>query len=64
MRAVGQSAARLKEAAKLGFERAFLPKRGGRAEPKADRGAAAGLELIEIAHLQDLVALFTAGQRE
>jgi DNA repair protein RadA/Sms len=60
VRAVSQGTARLKEAAKLGFARAFVPKSGG----KAERGAAAGLALVEIAHLQDLVALFTGGQRQ
>jgi DNA repair protein RadA/Sms len=64
VRAVSQSAARLKEAAKLGFERALVPKRRGKADRKADYGAAAGPALVEIAHLQDLVALFTARQTQ
>jgi len=68
VRAVSQSAARLKEAAKLGFERALVPKGRGKADPKTDRkaepGAAAGPALVEIAHLQDLVALFTARQTQ
>lgn len=55
VRQVAQAEARLKEAAKLGFERAVLPRRvarGGRA-PAAD-----GLRLDEIGHLSDLVAQF------
>ena len=48
------STSRLKEAAKLGFTSAWTPPRrksGGRKK--------AGLEVREIAHLQDLVRLFT-----
>ncbi len=43
VRAVGQAEARLKEAAKLGFARALVPKIGRAAQPgaePADRGAA------------------------
>jgi DNA repair protein RadA/Sms len=54
VRAVGQGEARLKEAAKLGFARALVPKRSGGRE----RAAASELTLVEIGHLQDLVALF------
>jgi DNA repair protein RadA/Sms len=60
VRAVGQGEARLKEAAKLGFARALVPKLPDRRE----RGAASGLDLVEIAHLQDLVALFAGDPGE
>ena len=51
VRAVSQSDLRLKEAAKLGFGSAILPpRRGGRLSPPD------GIELQEMAHLQDLVA--------
>lgn len=55
VRQVAQAAARLKEAAKLGFERAVLPRRvaRGAATPAAD-----GLATNEIGHLADLVAQF------
>jgi DNA repair protein RadA/Sms len=56
VRTVGQGEARLKEAAKLGFARALVPKHRG----KRERGAAAAFTLVEIGHLQDLVALFAA----
>ncbi len=57
VRQVAQADARLKEAQKLGFERAVLPRRvarGGRAP------AAEGLRLEEIGHLADLVEQFGA----
>ncbi len=55
VRPVGQADARLKEAARLGFERALTPLRGGRAER---RPAAAGpVSVHEIDRLADLVAL-------
>ena len=57
VRQVAQADARLKEAAKLGFTGACLPRRvarGGRAGGVPD-----GLRLQEIGHLADLVALFT-----
>jgi DNA repair protein RadA/Sms len=58
VRAVSQTEARLKEAAKLGFSGAWTPPRRG----KAGRGA--GLAVSEIAHLHDLVALLTADRRD
>ena len=59
IRAVGQSEQRLKEAAKLGFERAWTPpRRGGKA--KAPPGPE-GLGLDELAHLEELVARFSEG---
>jgi len=57
VRQVAQAEARLKEAQKLGFERAVLPRRvarGGR--PLA---APEGLALEEVGHLADLIARFT-----
>jgi DNA repair protein RadA/Sms len=55
VRQVAQAEARLKEAAKLGFERVVLPKRVAR----GGRGLAGeGLRLEEIGHLGDLVEGF------
>jgi DNA repair protein RadA/Sms len=51
VRPVGQSDARLKEAAKLGFARALCPPAGKRRE--------APLEVLEMARLADLVEFFT-----
>ena len=59
VRAVSQTEARLKEAAKLGFSGAWTPAR----RAKAGRAAAGGLAITEIAHLHDLVALLTAEGR-
>ncbi len=56
IRAVGHVEARLKEAAKLGFERALLPPAG--AAGKAAAPPAPGMRIDEIANLRDLVALF------
>jgi DNA repair protein RadA/Sms len=56
VRQVAQADARLKEAQKLGFERAVLPKRvarGGRAS------VGDSMMLAEIGHLSDLVEQFT-----
>ena len=57
VRGVGQTEIRLKEAAKLGFRRAFIPPRRGRdSEGGAGKSRPeSGLEVEEIAHLQDLV---------
>jgi DNA repair protein RadA/Sms len=52
VRAVGQTEARLKEAAKLGFERAILPLPGGR-EPRRSE-AEGGLRIEEIRRLSEL----------
>jgi DNA repair protein RadA/Sms len=57
VRQVAQADARVKEAAKLGFERAVLPRRVARGNRAA---AADGLLLDEIGHLADLVKQFTA----
>jgi DNA repair protein RadA/Sms len=56
VRQVAQAEARLKEASKLGFDSAALPRRvarGNRAVPVPD-----GLRLEEIGHIADLVARF------
>jgi DNA repair protein RadA/Sms len=62
IRAVSQAAARLKEAAKLGFTRALTPPISAGRGRARDGGRAAGIEVREIPHLQDLVGLFTEGQ--
>lgn len=54
IRTVSQRENRLKEAAKLGFRRALAPRRQVK---KGSPEAADGLELTEIAHLQELVGL-------
>ncbi len=59
VRPVGQSEARLKEAAKLGFTRAVVPKRRRASRP----GRKAGLEVREVDHLRDLAALFGASPK-
>src|ERR1700716_2789108 len=55
IRPVAQTAARLKEAAKLGFTRAFAP--------KSEAGADSGLTLSAIGNLTDLVADIAASGR-
>jgi DNA repair protein RadA/Sms len=69
VRAVSQADARLKEAAKLGFTRALVPPRRAPAGEKArgkreSGGQTGGLEVQEIAHLQDLVGLFADAGRD
>jgi DNA repair protein RadA/Sms len=57
VRQVAQAEARLKEAAKLGFARAWLPRRVARGNrPLA---SPEGLALVEVGHLSDLVAEFS-----
>ncbi len=58
VRQVAQAEARLKEAAKLGFEAACLPRRVARGKA---RPAVEGIRLDEIGHLADLVARFGPG---
>jgi DNA repair protein RadA/Sms len=59
VRQVAQAEARLKEAQKLGFERACLPRRvSGRKLAAPD-----GLALEEVGHVSDLVASFTGKNR-
>ncbi|MCQ8241983.1 DNA repair protein RadA [Rhizosaccharibacter radicis] len=62
VRQVSQADARLKEAQKLGFERAFLPRRVARGRNRLV--APEGLSLSEIGHLADLTAEFTATAEE
>jgi DNA repair protein RadA/Sms len=56
VRPVGQRAARLKEAAKLGFDQAIVP--AGRAGSRP--AGTTGFKVQEIKHVQDLVASFGA----
>jgi DNA repair protein RadA/Sms len=55
VRAVAHGEARLKEAAKLGFEKAILPS----SRRKGSKPAAGGLDLVSIEQLHDLVALLS-----
>ncbi len=57
VRQVAQAESRLKEAHKMGFEMACLPRRVARGGRKAN--VPEGLKLDEIGHLTDLVATFT-----
>ncbi|MCZ4280409.1 DNA repair protein RadA [Kiloniella laminariae] len=57
IRSVSQSESRLKEASKLGFEKAIIPPLRAKKNCNAD---ASGLDTRQIEHLQDLVALFAA----
>ena len=56
VRPVAQAEARLKEAGKLGFASAWMPRRSSQARTRAPEGAPASIR--EIAHLGDLVARF------
>jgi DNA repair protein RadA/Sms len=58
VRAVAQGEARLKEAAKLGFDQAMVPARPREGKGKRNEAPKVSLRLREIGHLQDLVALF------
>ena len=61
VRQVAQAEARLKEATKLGFSRAVLPRRVARGNrPLASPD---GMQLTEIGHLSDLVTQFTGKGR-
>ena len=60
VRAVAHTEARLKEAHKLGFEKALLPatrRKIGRDTKSAPPGGATALDLVEVARLHDLVDL-------
>jgi DNA repair protein RadA/Sms len=57
IRQVAQAEARLKEAQKLGFAAACLPRRVARGDRKLL--APPGLRLNEIGHVSDLIAAFT-----
>jgi DNA repair protein RadA/Sms len=61
LRQVAQAELRLKEAAKLGFAQAASPKRvaGGAARIAVP----AGLKLVEIGHLTDLIAIAAGGKK-
>lgn len=56
VRQVAHAEARLKEAAKLGFEAALLPRRVARG--RRALAAPPGLELVEVGHLADLMTRF------
>jgi DNA repair protein RadA/Sms len=56
VRPVAQAEARLKEAGKLGFTSAWMPRRSGQARSRAPEGAPASIR--EIANLGDLLARF------
>jgi DNA repair protein RadA/Sms len=56
IRQVAQAEARLKEAAKLGFLQATLPRRVARGNRPA--AAPEAIELAEIGHISDLVSRF------
>jgi DNA repair protein RadA/Sms len=58
VRQVAQAEARLKEAHKLGFDRACLPRRVARGGARV--AAPSGLQLDEVGHVADLVAAFAA----
>ena len=58
IRPVSHTEGRLKEAEKLGFTRAIVPKRRGK--KKSPAGKAGGMDVREIEHLADLLALFHA----
>jgi len=57
IRQVSQAEARLKEAQKLGFSAACLPRRVARGDRKL--AAPPGLRLNEMGHVSDLISLFT-----
>jgi len=59
VRAVGQTDARLKEAAKLGFTRAIIPERQKRGKKDKEKSTLdTSLEIWEIAHVQELLSFF------
>lgn len=60
VRQVAQPDLRLKEASKLGFERAVIPKM----KKKSGKGFGAGIEVTEISHIQDLADLFAVNNEE
>lgn len=61
VRAVAQTEARLKEAAKLGFTRALVPATRRSTGGRGGKGASSGLDLAEIARLHHLVELLHDG---
>jgi len=59
VRSVGQTEARLKEAAKLGFTRAIIPERPSRGKKSSDKVIKdMGIEVWELGHLQELLSFF------
>ena len=69
VRAVGQTDARLKEAAKLGFTRALCPRRKPSSNGQPAPKPAGGIEVSEVSVLADLIELFgplpaRAGKRD
>jgi DNA repair protein RadA/Sms len=58
VRAVAQAEQRLKEAAKLGFQRAILPRRRERKGQGTPESAVGALSLDQIGHMDDLLPLF------
>ncbi len=58
VRAVAQSDARIKEAAKLGFAQALAPKLHRRPKAGQAPGAEAPMGVRQVGHVQDVVALF------
>jgi DNA repair protein RadA/Sms len=63
VRPVGQTDARLKEAAKLGFTRALMPARRQRGSQKGAPDGDMQIEVHQINRLADLVTLFGGGHR-
>ena len=62
VRAVSQRDLRLKEAAKLGFEQAWIPRppqKDGARTDKAPRDTKSGFAIKDIGHVQDVVSQFT-----
>ncbi len=63
VRPVSQMESRLKEAAKLGFGAAIMPRRRQRGE-RGETDAQSALARREISHLSELVGLFESGQTQ
>ncbi len=58
IRPVGQMDARLKEAEKLGFTKAIIPRTKRKTKGRRKPGSSGGIDVIELSHLQDLVEIF------
>jgi len=61
VRPVAQTDNRLKEAAKLGFTRAIMPKRRRGSGKPGGKAEQSGLDIVEVAHLTDLIERFAGG---
>ncbi len=59
VRAVAQRDVRLKEAAKLGFKQAWIPRSARKTEQKAADDTKTGLSIKSMGHVQDVVSQFT-----